>query len=193
MIRLFTILYKLDFTRLPTARSIFEAVDKKFNAAKERCPVCGTKGCLSDHDTYGHDLVEYNDGRLADGHIAIRRFICKSCGKTAAILPDVFIPHKSYNILFILMVLKAYYFRKEPVAAVCGRYGISVSTLYLWKRRYLSHKRLHLGKLEKYLVGEDPHIAQPDNICFTELPCDFFRRFGVSFLQYKKATESGSG
>lgn len=193
MIRLFTILYKLDFTKLPSARSIFKAVDKRLNTATEHCPICGTRGGMSGHDAYEHDLVEYGPGGLTDDRITVRRVICKSCDKTSAVLPDVLIPHKSYNIIFILTVLKAYYFRKEPVAMVCARYGISVSTIYAWKRRYLSHKCLHLGRLEKYLFYEDPHIAKPSDICFTEFLCDFFRRFGFSFLQYKEATESGSG
>jgi transposase-like protein len=48
------------------------------------------------------------------------------------------VPHKSYSILFILHVLKAYFFREETVAALCLRYGIGVATLYAWKKQYWS-------------------------------------------------------
>ncbi|WP_276624136.1 DUF6431 domain-containing protein [Syntrophomonas wolfei] len=58
--------------------------------------------------------------------------ICKSCGHTHAILPEVIIPYRSYSILFILTVLRDYYTRSDDIWEIGDKYQIAVSTLYLW-------------------------------------------------------------
>ena len=192
MIRLFTILFKMDIDKFPTAISLFKAIYKSFNIFGEYCPECNAKGRLSFHDKYFHNLTDYINNTIQDNCVEILRVCCSSCGHTSAVLPDIFVPHKSYSILFILKVLKAYYLRKETVEAVCLRYGISVSTLYVWKKRYLTHKSIYLGKLAKYFHKEDPHMSEPCNICFTSFLYDFFDRFGFSFLQFSKSAEASS-
>ena len=188
MLRLFTILFNFDLNTLPTALSLFEAVYNGFNIYKEHCPGCKAKGCLKKHDKYLHSLVDYYNNSLHESQVEIYTVLCSSCGGTFAVLPDILVPHKSYSILFIMKVLKAYFFRKETVEALCSRFGISVSTLYVWKKRYLSHKTLNLGKLAKYFYPEDPHLSEPCNICFTPSLRDFFSRFGFSFLQFHNTT-----
>jgi len=188
MIRLFTVLFNIDLNTLPTALSLFHAVYKGFNIHKVHCPGCNALGCLKEHDKYTHNLVDYYANSLQEGQVEVHRALCSSCGGTFAVLPDLLIPYKSYSILFIMMVLKAYYFKKETVTALCSRYGISVSTLYAWKKRYLAHKTLNLGKLAKYFYPEDPHLSEPCNICFTPFLYDFFSRFGFSFLQFHNTT-----
>ena len=190
MIRLFTILFDVALKDLPSARCLFAAVNNRFNCNihKERCPRCRSKGRLKYHDKYQHNLVDYINGSVQEACVEIRRVSCSSCNGTFAVLPDLFVPHKSYSLLFIMMVLKAYYFRTESVRALCSRYCISVSTLYDWKKRYLAHKKLNLGVLAKYFYKDDPHLSEYCNICFTELLRDFFSRFGFSFLQFSGAT-----
>jgi len=190
MIRLFTILFYMDVNTLPTALSMFEAIYKSFNIHKTCCPGCKAKGRLIFHDKYDHNLVDYINNSLQEGRVAISRVLCLSCGETFAVLPDIFVPHKSYSILFIMKVLKAYFFRTESVEKLCGRYGIAVSTLYSWKKRYLTHKTINLGKLAKYFYQKDPHLTEEPNICFTSFLRDFFNQFGFSFLQFSKAAET---
>lgn len=187
MIRLFTLLLNLDPDKMRTAHSLLAAINNDFNIYKEHCPKCGAKGCLQYHDQYNHNLVEYNSGSVMEACVEIHRVCCLSCNETFAVLPDIFVPYKSYSILFIMTVLKAYFFKTESVRALCYRYGISVSTLYAWKKRYLTHKQLNLGKLEKYLYSEDTHLSGTCQICFTSLLYDFFIRYGFSFLQFTGA------
>lgn len=192
MIRLFAILHKINLNELPSAMSILKSINKAFHIHGAHCPKCKAKGHLTFHDGYSRNLVAYENGEIEENLIIARRVICSSCNTTHAILPDVIVPYKSYSIMFILQVLKAYFFRKESVAALCARFGIAVSTLYAWKKRYLTHKTLNLGKLEKYLHTQDPHLSEPEKICFTNLLYSFFQKFGFSFLQYSYATQSGS-
>lgn len=192
IIRLFTILYKTDLNELPSTFYIFKEIDKRFHIHGEHCPNCRAKGRLSFHDDYERNLVAYENEDIQENLIDIRRVMCSSCNKTSAVLPDVIVPYKSYSIIFILHVLKAYFFRTETVTALCERFGIAVSTLYAWKKRYLSHKTLNLGKLEKYFHTQDPHLPKPEEICFTELLYSFFQTFGFSFLQYSYAAQSNS-
>jgi len=165
---------------------------KDYNINIAPCPGCGSKGHLSFHDTYDHHLTDYYNGQVQEGSAQMRMVFCSSCGHTHSILPDLFVPHKSYSILFIMLVLRASLLRKESVQALCSRYDISVSTYYRWKDTYRTHKSLCIDKIEKYLYEKDPHLIQPINICFTNFLYDFYSRFGFSFLQYSKTAESHS-
>jgi hypothetical protein len=181
----------MDANKFPTALSLFKAIYRSFNIHAELCPGCKAKWHLKFHSEYGHNLVDYIDNSLQQGNrVSISRVLCMSCGKTLAVLPDLFVPRKSYCILFILKVLNAYYHRTESVAALCERYEIAVTTLYVWKKRYITHKTINLGKLAKYFYPEDPHLSEKPNICFTSFLRDFFYQFGFSFLQFSKALES---
>jgi ribosomal protein S27AE len=195
MIRLFQILFKTDLSKLPSAMALFNEQYKQFKLHNTRCPACGTVGRLGYHCDYGRNLVAYEDGAVKPDRVSIKRVWCSSCGRTSAILPDVIVPYKQYSIMFILCVLKAYYFRTETVTALCERFCIAVQTLYGWKKRYLSQKKLDLGALEKYLHDQDPHLKHPEMVCFTDLLYGFFRKFNFSFLQHSKAmaqtTKSG--
>ena len=190
MIRLFTILFCMDINTLSTVFSLYEAIYNVFNIHKTQCPKCKAKGCLKFHAKYSHNLVDYVDNLIQGDPVCIYRALCLSCRKTSAVLPDIFVPHKSYSIVFIVKVLKAYYFRTESVVKLCDRYGIAVTTLYAWKKRYLIHKILKLGKLAKYFYPEDPHLTVEPNICFTSFLRDFFDQFGFSFLQFSRAAET---
>lgn len=190
MYRLFIYLYNLDTAKLATAAGIYKAAMGHFNGHISPCPVCGSKGHLSPHGKYSHHLVDYYGDQIQEGSVEIRVASCSSCGHTYSILPDLFVPRKSYSIIFIMLVLRASLLRKESVGELCGRYGISVSTFYRWKRTYRTHKSLAIEKIEKYFFEKDPHLAQPANICSTSFLYDFYRRFGFSFLQRSKAAES---
>jgi len=192
MLRLFTILYKLDFSKFPTALSLYNAVDQGFHLHSAHCPKCKAKGHLSLHDSYRRYLVVYENGAVQVDWITVRRVKCSSCDTTSAILPDVIVPYKTYSILFILQVLRAYFFKEDTVTALCSRFGIAVATLYAWKKRYLSHKALDLGKLEKYLFQRDPHLRDSLAACSDGFLHAFFQRFGFSFLQHSLATEYDS-
>jgi len=187
-------LFKLDVHKLMTAAAIYHAVMKHFNIHSKPCPGCKTKGHLSFHDEYDHHLVDYYKNQVQNGSVEITRVICKSCEETYSTLPDLFVPHTSYSILFIMLVLRAVMLRARGVnvETVCKQYDIAVSTYYRWKKRYRTYKSLSLGVLEQYLYEEDPHLVKPINILSTNFLYNFYQRFGFSFLQYSKATESGS-
>jgi hypothetical protein len=193
LVRLFIFLFKLDIHKLQTAACIYNAAMKGFNIHTEPCPGCGAKGHLTWHDEYSHHLTDYYDNKLQEGSVAIRMVSCSSCKEkhTHSVLPDLFVPHMSYSIVFVMLVLRACLLRTESVKAVCARFGISVSTYYRWKKRYCTHKSLYLDKIEKFIYRKDPHLKrQGCRICFTSFPHDFYNRFGFSFLQYSKAAES---
>ena len=194
MCKLFIFLFKLELDKLPTAVGLFNAVMKDFNINKTQCPGCGSKGHLTYHDKYNHHLTDYYDNQRQEGSVKIRMVSCSSCKNknTYSVLPDLFVPHKSYSILYIMIVLRAYFLRTESVEAICERYDIAVSTLYRWKKRYCSHKSLKLDKLIKYLFERDPHLTQPCNICATSFLYDFYNTFGFSFLQYGETAQSHS-
>jgi len=190
--RLFIYLLNLNISQLSTAASIYKAAMEHFNIHSSRCPRCGSKGHSSFHDKYDHHLTDYYGNQVQEGSATMHMAFCSSCGDTYSILPDLFVPHKSYSILFIIQVLRASIVRKESVQALCKRYGISVSTYYRWKNTYRTHKSLNVNKIEKYFFEKDPHLTENINICTCSLLYDFYNRFGFSLLQYSKAAESHS-
>jgi transposase len=187
MIRLFTILYKIDFKEVPSGIELYNTVKSQFNPLAAPCPSCDSRGQLDPHDNYSRYLIDYDNG-ARENIIDVRRVKCGECGHTHAALPDVLAPHKSYCIIFILRVLKEY-FHTRAVTAICKKYGIAPSTLYDWRDRYLTHAALDLGAIvEAALLSVARWIANAAGICLTDAPHDFFKRFGFSFMQYKKTS-----
>jgi len=117
-------------------------------------------------------------------NIKVSRFICSTCGKAHALLPDVLVPYGSYSITFILSALKEYFSGKSTISALCKKYIISVSTLYSWKRLYIEHKALWLGVLQDMSSSPSDFLTSifhlPD---FSDLTKVFFSKLAFSFMQ----------
>jgi transposase-like protein len=162
-----------------------------FCPEKARCPSCGAKGYFSPHGSYVRDLITYQNGVIIS-KIVIVRYICNSCGSIHAALSDMLMPYSSYSFVFVLTVLRAYFSRGlsgDTVLQICNKYQISVSALYAWKERFHSHKSLWLGVIGNLTVTETDFLAEV--AVRPELSEGFFNRFGFSFLQNRKASNSG--
>ena len=191
MIRLFTVLYKTNFSKVPSGIELFNSVVALFKLTSAPCAKCGTHGSLEWHNGYKRYNVEY-DGDVIEHIVWVKRVICKVCKRTHAILPDILVPYNSYNIIFILRVLKEY-FHTRAVTAISNKYRISASTLYAWRDRYLVHATLDLGVIvEAALISSSHWLSNAFNICRTNATHDFYRRFGFSFLEYKKTARFSS-
>jgi len=192
MIRVFTFIHKIDWRKIPNVVFLYHTLVKAFNPYNSPCPTCTAVGYLKWHDKYKRNLVTYENGNVQDNPILVKRVYCASCKTASAVLPDVLVPHKTYSLFFILYVLRAYILRKDTVVNLCSHFGISVTTLYAWKKRYTLHRKLHLGKLEKYLFEKDPYLKKPIKDCLFIYLHNFYKEYKFSFLQYYKAAESGS-
>lgn len=191
MIRLFTILYKTDFKHVPSGIELFHEIMRQYKPGQTQCPPpCKTCGHMKPHSGYIRHLVDY-DGGVQDHIVRIERTKCLPCSQTHAVIPDVLTPRKTYCIIFILIVLKEY-FHTRAATAICKKYGMAVSTLYVWRDRYLIHAALDLGTVvEKALLTCTHWLEGATDICRSGAPRDFHGRFGFSFLQYTKATGFG--
>lgn len=162
---------------------------KEFQSNKLRfillaCPFCGAKKpTWSYHDSYERYLVSYENERTITYQIDITRIICSSCKHTHAILPDIIIPHSSYSLVFVLMVLKDYFSGKMKILVICEKYDISTSVLYAWKKLFLIHKKFWLGILED--MAQEPlfFLTSIFTINITEALTHFFLQNAYSFLQ----------
>jgi transposase-like protein len=186
MIRLFAALCKALNRELAeiSDEQLFQDATERFRHYGARCPVCGAAGKLSPYGSYSRGLTSHRAGRLIDSHIEPRRFECKSCGSTHALLPDVLTPYSPYSLRFKLLVLAAYFERATTVAKICEGFGIAVSTLYEWKKRLISHKDLLLGVLisrkTSALAFLSGLIGAAD---LSRILCRFFNKYGFSFMQ----------
>jgi len=188
MVRHFTVLCKTLLSSLADER-IFQDATDGFRHYTERCPRCGATGKLTPYGDYSRWLVFFAKGAFFSQRIRPLRFLCSSCGSTHALLPDILIPYSPYSLSFKLTVLIAYFERETSVADVCMRFGIAVSTLYVWKERLLEHKELMLGVLAS---RREPALAFLRELLGSadlsaRLRC-FFNRYAFSFLQNRPVT-----
>jgi transposase-like protein len=183
MIRLITALCKtlLEFV---TDEQIFQDASDGYIHHGNDCPSCGALGKLDPYGGYFRWLIFRCKKKTVNRRIWIRRFKCKSCCATHALLPDILTPYSPYSLQFKLAVLTAYFERGCTVEVLCNEFDISISTLYEWLKRIVSHKELMIGVLKKKktsaldflraLIGSDD---------LSVILNRFFRKYGFSFLQ----------
>lgn len=85
--------------------------------------------------------------------VTLHRYRCASCGHTHAGHPSCLIPYSFYSLPFVLKVLRLYFLRLNPVARLCKRFGIAISTLYRFRELFLAQKKLWLGVLQDLEEG----------------------------------------
>jgi len=167
-----------------TDEAIFQNTTDSFSPYDKKCPKCGAAGKLSPYGKYRRGLVSFMSGKVKASRISPLRFICKSCGGTHALLPDILTPYSPYSLRFRLRVLIAYFERGTTVENICGHFEIAISTLYEWKKCLLEHKELLLGVLASQ---KEPALAflrglfDSDNL--SDRLFHFFLNYAFSFLQ----------
>jgi hypothetical protein len=192
LIRLFSFLYSIDVKRLNPIE-LLQSVRNRFHIESACCPECKALGYLRRHDDYEHAFPVYESGEVKDFSVKIERAYCDSCHRTFAVLPDILVPNKTYNLLFILLVLQASIFRTTTtVEELCEHFGIAKTTYYRWRDEYLLHRQLEMGVLERFILKNDGYLDDPLSIFAADFLPVFFARFGFSFLQCSKTTETDS-
>jgi transposase-like protein len=192
MIRLFVALCKTLLENLTDGQIFQNATDGYIHHSKG-CPCCGARGQLSPYGGYFRWLVSRRKRKNVEVRIWIRRFECKSCGATHALLPDILTPYSIYSLHFKLSVLIAYFERDGTVDEVCETFDIAVSTLYAWIERLASHKELMLGVL---LSRKTPALDFIRDLIVSADLSDslrrFFSKYGFSFMQNRSAPATQS-
>lgn len=130
-----------------SSKSLFDSFMAGFLPEKETCPYCGASHTCLSHASYDRNLIDFISGRPVYHTVCICRVICKNCGHTHAILPDLIIPYSTYGLLFILRAIAEYLTGRYTVGQLCSRFDISHSMLYRWYSLFLSHKQEWLGML----------------------------------------------
>jgi transposase-like protein len=170
-------------------RIAFDDATAGFNHYKAKCPKCGAYCCLAKHAKYDRYLVSPDD----DKKINVIRFMCESCGSTHALLPDVAIPHSSFSLLFVFMVLLAYYSKNETLVAIATRFSISVSTIYRWRDKLIEHMTIIQDAVTKKKAYASKFLEGLMESCSLSTTLEsFFMRFGFSFMQCKQVTTTRS-
>lgn len=88
---------------------------------------------------YSRDMIYPGVSGRAEQTVEIQRFRYKKDGRvgpTHSLISDALIPFGSYTVRFVLHVLRTYYGRTMKVRDLCAEYGISASTLYVWKATF---------------------------------------------------------
>lgn len=183
MIAVKALIGKLNFISFSDERLVDQSL-AQIDLAKERCPACGAVGRCSSIDGYPRMMITVVAGTRKEVELQIPRVRCDSCQHTHALLPDVLIPHGSYTLRFILFVLNAYIDRTEPVAKLCERWAISISTLYSWIHLFQEQYNLWVRILEQISWVTQAALAIISDI--PSFPSLFLTQFKFPFLHRKE-------
>lgn len=185
MIRVFELFYKLNFVKL-SASDLFIQSMAEFHIHEHECPFCLTKHPdWKRHAVYERYLISFEDGHTVLHQITVIRYRCPSCGHTHAVLPESIIPYQSYSFLFIIQVMRDYFTGSLNVVGICAKYGITVSTIYSWKKLFLRHKKVWLGLLVDACTTSIHFLNSLFTGGLLHNLKEFFLMAGVSFLQSK--------
>jgi transposase-like protein len=182
MIRFFKAFCKTNLN-LFSDIELFAAALRTFRLDLGHCPHCGAAR-LTPHSDYERYLVSFEEGLPRALRVVVPRFVCGSCGKTHALLPDVLIPRSPYGFRFVVSVLLSYFRKETTVSELCTRYGIAVSTLYAWKARFAGQLPLFLGLLKSMVAERADFLSgllESDRL--SSRLSGFFRKHAFSFLQ----------
>jgi transposase-like protein len=182
MIRFFKAFCKPD-SNLFSDKELFDAAVRAFRPDRTRCPYCGA-ALLAPRGRYERYLVSFENGVVVSKRVTVPRFVCKSCGKAHALLPDALIPRSSHSLRFVVAVLLSYFRGEMTVSELCARYGIAVSTLYAWKTRFARQLPLLLGLLKSTAASASDFLSGfLESADLSRRLSDFFRKHSFSFLQ----------
>jgi transposase-like protein len=183
MIRYFTSLCKAILDKLTDEQIYYESMGM-FNYYDEKCPNCNAPGAFTPFGDYVRSLISRKNNEIVWRLIRPLRFKCSSCHTTHALLPDILTPYSPYSLRFKLLALTAYFKRETTVVKICEQFGIAVSTIYEWKKRFLSHKELFLGLLAS---AREPELLFLSGLfasgCLSTRLCNFFKKYTYSFMQ----------
>ncbi|WP_241423554.1 DUF6431 domain-containing protein [Candidatus Contubernalis alkaliaceticus] len=128
-------------------------------------------------------MISFEKGCSVTYRVTIIRYRCSSCGCTHAILPECIIPYQSYSFLFIIAVMRDYFTSFLTIQGICAKYGISVSTIYSWKKLFLRHKKIWIGLLEDACTSSLQFLDCFFNCSLLYTLKEFFLTANISFLQ----------
>ena len=162
-------------------------VDSSLFSDTPGCPSCGSsRDRYCRNGSYSRQLICYSNGSLNDHLISVCSFKCCSCGRSHALLPSIIVPYSSYSLGFLLSLIYARITRKFPnIPSLCLHFGISESTYYRIRKRFVLDSKWLLLALETFLDGAGlTHILKPpDPVLLHAALSVFFRSTGHSFLQ----------
>lgn len=184
MIRIFNLFCKLKEIKISDQEWFNQAV-RSLNLSDQTCPYCGSRGNLIPHDSYSRYMVTLENHRMETVTLCIPRVKCVSCGHTHALLPEMLIPYSSYSLRFVLTVLEDYFLHAHTVEQICETYQIVHSTLYVFRKLFLSHKQLILGILNDAQGKPSDFIQVMDG----QILWRFWNSFRFSFLQAYHASD----
>lgn len=84
---------------------------------------CGAVGLMAPHAHYQRWYIDRDNG---ESSLVILRLICKSCGKTHALLPIQIIPYRQHSHELILDILNDYRCLNSTVSMLSKKYLVSI-------------------------------------------------------------------
>ena len=160
---------------------LFEQAVKNIDLNDCPCPSCTRKGSFRKITPYRRSMISVRDGRRTEVFVSVPRVICKACGHTQSILPDILIPFSSYSVRFVITVLTEYDSKVYTVTGLCDKWQISVSTLYTWIHLFQEHAEDWFMSLSSVFRAIKDMLSQISLVC--SFPLRFRMTAGFFFLQ----------
>jgi hypothetical protein len=150
-----------------------------------RCPNSCQNEKMCKDGGYERKLVNYEQGKVVTYSIQIACVKCSECRHSHALLPADVVPYTSFNIRFMICVVRDYLVHKfQTVEALCQNYDISISTFYRLLHRYMEDNEKMIALLEN--LWESIKASETQEVCvslYMQYLGKFYRKYGYSFLQ----------
>lgn len=101
-----------------------------------QCPVCGAKGKLNRHSSYGRYVLIFERGKMVWQLFRITRVLCKSCNHTHALLPMDLVAYCQYSLEVLVYLFCQNYISGCSVLQLARITGMPVWSIYLVLRRF---------------------------------------------------------
>lgn len=124
--------------QLPSAaaRLSFRPLFRLYGIDRYRQMYYGCETCIK-VGSYIRSIIYRRKRKVIIREVIIFRVRFSDDSGTFAVLGEAFIPHSSYSYSFVMKVLMEYLHHRGTISEICSRAGISPTTLYRWKKRYL--------------------------------------------------------
>jgi hypothetical protein len=183
MLRKITPFGKLFFDEV-AAVVLYNAFYARFQMKTEACPCCKSTGNCRAHGYYKRRLIDYCGGGIRASRVRILRVICKTCGHTHAVLPDIIVPYAPHTVRFMCQAISEKLVKGSTIEAVCEKFDISSKTFNRFLKTYKAHKALWLGLLKSNETTNAQFFSLVGTYeRFSDFMSAFSGKFIFSFMQ----------
>lgn len=162
-------------------KEIIQTYVNTLNFCHLQCPNCHSHHLIR-WGYYERNVIFFSNNRIAIENtiLKIQRVMCKSCGKTHALLPFGIIPYKQFTDEIISKIL--FELTYNTLVHVFNKYQIDLSIIKNW---YIQYYKFHSSKVNILIKYHDSKQTLKKFINNFVNKLDYINHYNLCFMQIK--------